>query len=97
MLILMQQTVMEAVTAFLQGGMRIGVLLQGKKVRDDNKTLRQTGISCSDKLDNLGFTLEPSLTQTPPPLTSLRGPHFLCLDDAVEPLARYLDTTHLPL
>ncbi|CAD5166631.1 unnamed protein product [Musa acuminata subsp. malaccensis] len=84
----LKQTVMEAVTAFLQGGMSIGVLLQGKKVRDDNKTLRQTGISCSDKLDNLGFTLEPSLTQTPPPLTSLRGPHFLCLDDAVEPLAR---------
>ncbi|CAL9134917.1 unnamed protein product [Musa textilis] len=84
----LKQTVMEAVTAFLQGGMRIGVLLQGKKVRDDNKTLRQTGISCSDKLDNLGFTLEPGPAQTPPPLTNLRGPHFLCLDDAVEPLAR---------
>ncbi|KAJ8458787.1 hypothetical protein OPV22_031713 [Ensete ventricosum] len=86
----LKQTVMEAVTAFLQGGMRIGVLLQGKKVRDDNKTLRQTGISCSDKLDNLGFTLEPNPTQTPPPLTSSGGPHFLCLDDAVEPLARIL-------
>lgn len=51
---------MEAVTALLDDGMSIGLLLQGKKIRDDNKTLSQTGLSCRDNLGNLGFTLEPA-------------------------------------
>lgn len=57
---------MEAVTAILGGGLRIGVLLQGKKVRDDNKTLLQTGISCDNQMDALGFSLEPNPSQTFP-------------------------------
>lgn len=48
------------------GGVRIGVLVQGKKVRDDNKTLLQTGISCKENLDKLGFELEPSTFQASP-------------------------------
>ncbi|CAH8292139.1 unnamed protein product [Eruca vesicaria subsp. sativa] len=55
----LKRTVMEAVTALLGDGIRIGVLVQGKKVRDDNNTLTQTGLSCRENLDNLGFTLEP--------------------------------------
>ncbi|XP_074555705.1 telomere repeat-binding protein 2-like isoform X2 [Curcuma longa] len=84
----LKRAVMEAVTAILQGGLRVGVILQGKKARDDNKTLCQFGISNGDTLNSLGFTLEPTETQTSPPLTCSKNSHFLCLNDAVEPLAR---------
>ncbi|OWM87479.1 hypothetical protein CDL15_Pgr022590 [Punica granatum] len=62
----LKRTIMEAVTAILGRGLRVGVLLRGKKIRDDSKTLLQTGISCEGNLDTLGFTLEPNLTQPPP-------------------------------
>ena len=52
--------------AILGGGVHVGVLVQGKKVRDDNRTLLQTGICCKEKLDKLGFTLEPSSIQSSP-------------------------------
>ncbi|MCD7454631.1 hypothetical protein HAX54_025377 [Datura stramonium] len=61
-----ERTVMEAVTAILESGLRVGVVLQGKKVRDDNRTLEQAGISQNGNLDNLGFTLEPRFTQVSP-------------------------------
>ena len=38
----------------LGGGLRVGVLHHGKKIRDDSKTLLQAGISHDDMLDNLG-------------------------------------------
>ncbi|KAG6665801.1 telomere repeat-binding protein 4-like isoform X1 [Carya illinoinensis] len=66
----LKRTVMGAVTSVLGGGLCVEVLLQGKKVRDDNRTLLQTGISSKDNLDSLGFELEPSIVQTPPPLCS---------------------------
>ncbi|XP_008784600.2 telomere repeat-binding protein 2 [Phoenix dactylifera] len=84
----LKRTVLEAVTAILGGGLRVGVLLQGKKVRDDCKTLRQAGIAHAEKLDNLGFTLEPNPRQAPAPLTSSKDPHLLHSGDATEPLAR---------
>jgi hypothetical protein len=61
---------MEAVSVLLSGGIRVGVLMHGKKVRDERKTLSQTGISCDENLDNLGFTLEPSPSKVPLPLCS---------------------------
>ncbi|EOA20136.1 hypothetical protein CARUB_v10000426mg [Capsella rubella] len=67
---LLKRTVKEAVTALLGGGIRIGVLVQGKKVRDDNNTLSQTGLSCRENLGNLGFTLEPGPEILPVPLCS---------------------------
>lgn len=79
---------MEAVTAILGGGLRIGVVFQGKKVRDDNKTLFQAGISHDDKLDALGFTLEPSSSRASPSL----GPEGRCCVlpcETPRPLARY--------
>ena len=54
---------LETVTAILGGGVRVGVVLQGKKVRDDNRTLQQAGISHGGNLDSLGFILEPNFTQ----------------------------------
>ncbi|KAL3521112.1 hypothetical protein ACH5RR_019261 [Cinchona calisaya] len=59
----LKKTVMETVTAILGGGLRIGVVLQGKKVRDDNRTLQQAGICHGGNIDTLGFMLEPSITQ----------------------------------
>ena len=73
----LQRTVMEAVTAVLGGGLRVGVILHGKKVRDDSKTLLQTGISHDNHLDALGFALEPNFSQNLPPAcatSSLRVP-----------------------
>ncbi|KAJ0962415.1 hypothetical protein J5N97_030243 [Dioscorea zingiberensis] len=81
----LKRTVMETVTAFLEGGLHVGVLLQGKKVRDDNKTLLQAGISHGDKIDNLGFTLEPKLRQAPQILMGSEDPHFFLPSDAKEP------------
>lgn len=64
--------VMEAVKAIIEDGLHVGVLLQGKKVRDDNRTLLQSGICGNADLDALGFILEPLSsaivpTPTPPP------------------------------
>lgn len=60
---------MDAVTAILESGLRVGMVLQGKKVRDDSRTLEQAGISQNGNLDNLGFTLEPRFTQVSPSLS----------------------------
>ncbi|KAL4571071.1 hypothetical protein LXL04_017821 [Taraxacum kok-saghyz] len=69
----LKRTVMEAVTAIFSGELHVGVMLQGKRIRDDNKTLLQTGICHDNKLDALGFTLEPDKFQdgyvVPPPGT----------------------------
>ncbi|GJY64675.1 telomere repeat-binding protein 5-like protein isoform X1 [Tanacetum coccineum] len=45
------------VTAMLSGELQVGVMLQGKRIRDDNKTLLQTGICHDNILDALDFTL----------------------------------------
>ncbi|XVF75319.1 hypothetical protein PTKIN_Ptkin13bG0177800 [Pterospermum kingtungense] len=82
----LKRTVMEAVTALLGGGIRVGILLQGKKVRDDSSTLSQTGISCEDNLDALGFTLEPSPAKAPPPVCSEEPPLLLSCDAAPQKL-----------
>lgn len=84
----LKRTVMEAVTAILGGGLRVGVLLQGKKVRDDHKTLLQAGLSLGDEQNNLGFTLEPNPTQAPPSHTSPEDPYCLSPRDATEQLTR---------
>ncbi|KAL6195551.1 hypothetical protein ACLB2K_031170 [Fragaria x ananassa] len=84
----LKKTVMDAVTAVLGGGLCVGVLLQGKKVRDDSKTLQQTGISQDDQLDFLGFTLEPNPSHTPTSLCSGDSPRMLPCD-ALQPLIRY--------
>lgn len=61
---------MESVTAVLGDGLHVGILLQGKKVRDDSKTLLQSGISQDHKCHNLGFILEPRHAQFNPPASS---------------------------
>lgn len=56
--------------AILGGGAHVGVLHHGKKVRDDSRTLVQTGISCNENLDTLSFMLEPVSLQASP---TIRG------------------------
>ncbi|CAJ1799359.1 unnamed protein product [Sphenostylis stenocarpa] len=62
----LKRTVMEAVKTILGDELHVGILLQGKKVRDDSKTLIQTGISQDDKRHRLGFMLEPRQTSNCP-------------------------------
>lgn len=83
----LQRTVVEAVSSILGGGLQIGVLLQGKKVRDDDKTLLQTGIVCDDKLETLGFMLEPNPAHAPS-LCPEDHPHLLQPRDATQPPTR---------
>ncbi|PON60991.1 Octamer-binding transcription factor [Trema orientale] len=83
----LKRTVMETVTAILEGGLRVGVVLQGKKIKDDNRTLQQTGISSKDNLDNLGFTLEPNIMPVSPSICADDPlPSLSC--EAPEPLTR---------
>ncbi|MBA0807281.1 hypothetical protein Gohar_023095 [Gossypium harknessii] len=76
----LKRTVKEAVTAILGGGLCVGVLLQGKKVRDDNKTLLQTGISRDNQMDSLGFSLEPNPSHASPSLCPGGSPLTLSHD-----------------
>nr|CAB3501266.1 unnamed protein product [Digitaria exilis] len=84
----LKKTVLEAVTAILGGGLRVGVLHHGKKVRDDSKTLMQAGIGQDDMLDNLGFSLEPNCTHNPSQVQAHEDISFLETFDTTEPLAR---------
>ncbi|KAK9168410.1 hypothetical protein Syun_000550 [Stephania yunnanensis] len=77
----LKRTVKEAVTAILEGGLCVGVLIQGKKVKDDAKTLLQTGICKDNKLDGLGFELEPNSTNLSP-LCSETLPFLLPCDSS---------------
>lgn len=92
----LKRTVMEAVTSVLGGGLCVGVLVQGKKVRDDSKTLRQAGISHEDKMDGLGFTLEPSPAGTPPSILNLKEPSFVLTDPMPLDKFQASDATLLP-
>lgn len=76
----LQRAVMEAVTALLGGGLRIGMILHGKKLRDDNKTLLQTGISRDNQLDALGFSLEPNSSQNLPLTCATDSVHVPIVD-----------------
>ncbi|KAF6137810.1 hypothetical protein GIB67_040518 [Kingdonia uniflora] len=88
----LKKKVTEAVTAMLGGGLRVGVVLGGKKVGDDNSTLLQTGILHDDKLDSLGFTLEPNPSPPSPPPSCDEDPSFLVHCSTPQPLTRYLTT-----
>ena len=73
----LQMTVMKAVNAILEGGLHVGVVLQGQRIENDNITLRQIGISHDEDLDTLGFTLEPNLLQATSPISRKDPPVLL--------------------
>lgn len=75
----LKRTVLETVTTILGGGLRVGVLLHGKKIQDDSITLLQTGISQNDDMDTIGFMLEPDSPTQPS--------HLLYCEDQPVPLS----------
>lgn len=80
---------MEAVSATLGDGLHVGILLQGKKVKDDSKTLYQSGISQDDELRSLRFMLEPGHTEVAP-TSCKKDPHFPSSDGSTSwNLTRY--------
>lgn len=79
---------MDAVAALLGDGIRVGVVFQGKTVRDDRRTLQQAGISQCANPDNLGFVIEPSCANVSPSDTSKKTP-VLSHCDADKPMPRY--------
>lgn len=89
----LKRTVMEALTSLLSGELHIGVMLQGKKIRDDDKTLLQTGIH--NKLDALGFILEPHHLQNPSSLCP-EDQSFPTTPEMPKPLIRYTPTPNIP-
>lgn len=95
----LQKIVLEAVTTILKGGLHVGVLVHGKNVRDDNRTLLQTGLSCKDNLDTVGFTLEPNLVHnTTSPLCSEDPPQMLACDmTELVPRYHYIQTFNFGL
>ncbi|KAK9057601.1 hypothetical protein SSX86_022437 [Deinandra increscens subsp. villosa] len=88
----LKRTVMEAVTSLLSGDLHVGVMLQGKKIRDDDKTLLQTGIH--NKLDALGFTLEPNHLQNQSSLCP-KDQSVQLSPDTPKPLVRYSPAPHV--
>lgn len=83
----LKRTVLEAVTALLGGELRVGVRLQGKKIRDDNRTLLQSGICHDDKVESLGFTLEPNPSHVSAPVSS-EDDSLMFSTDVPQPLSR---------
>ncbi|KAL9230139.1 hypothetical protein vseg_005527 [Gypsophila vaccaria] len=77
----LKRTVLEAVTSILGGGLRVGVILHGKKIRDDNRTLLQAGISQNDDMD-VGFMLEPNSPTQPSAALCLKEPSATLLSDS---------------
>ncbi|KAH9619800.1 hypothetical protein KSS87_012885 [Heliosperma pusillum] len=88
----LKRTVMEAVSALLGGGLRVGVFLQGKKIRDDNRTLVQSGICHDNKAESLGFSLEPNPSQIRVPVCS-EDNSLIVSPDVPQPISRCPFTT----
>ncbi|KAI3989840.1 hypothetical protein MKX01_040810 [Papaver californicum] len=83
----LKRSVMEAVAAIIGEGLHVGVLYQGKQIRDDSKTLLQTGICDDEKLDGLGFALEPKSTNGSH--FCPKDPPYLVQSDVPQLLTRY--------
>uniref|UniRef100_A0A453GWV5 HTH myb-type domain-containing protein n=1 Tax=Aegilops tauschii subsp. strangulata TaxID=200361 RepID=A0A453GWV5_AEGTS len=83
----LKRTVMDVVTSIIESGLRVGVLLQGKSIQDDNKTLRQARICHGENLENIDFTLECEAGQNSSP--GVRIPEEMDFHgaDAMKPLA----------
>lgn len=77
---------METLTALIEGGLRVGVRHQGKKIRDDNRTLVQSGICHDDNVESLGFILEPNPSHISTPVSSDNS--LMLSTDVPQPVSR---------
>ncbi|GLJ04672.1 hypothetical protein SUGI_0001010 [Cryptomeria japonica] len=87
----LKRAVMEAAMNLLGDGLRVCVLLQGKKLPDESDTLHQLGKSHGGKLDSVGFMLEPNPTSTSQACTE--DPLFLLSRAATKTPPRYPTTS----
>lgn len=83
----LKRTVMEAAMNLLGDGLRVCVLLQGKKVSDESYTLDQLGIAHGGKLDSVGFMLEPN--PMPTSQACAEDPLFVLSRAVTQPSPRY--------
>lgn len=83
----LKRTVMEAAMNLLGDGLRVCVLLQGKKVSDESYTLDQLGIAHGGKLDSVGFMLEPN--PMPTSQACAEDPLFMLSRAVTQPSPRY--------
>lgn len=79
----LKRAVMEAAMNLLGDGLRVCVLLQGKKLPDESDTLYQLGKSHGGKLDSVGFMLEPN--QIPTSQACSEDPLFVLSRAATQP------------
>ncbi|KAG0605748.1 hypothetical protein M758_9G084800 [Ceratodon purpureus] len=84
----LKRAVMDAAMNLLGGGLRVRVLMQGKKVPDEAATLSQIGISRTAKPESLGFMLEPSPVLTSASATA-EDPLLVLSRAANQPAPRY--------
>lgn len=56
----LKKAAMEALINLLEGGFQVQILLHGMKVTDENATLIQVSTSHPEKLETVGFMLEPN-------------------------------------
>lgn len=80
---------MEAMGTIIGRGIHVGVIFRGKKVKDDNKTLIQTGISCDNQDGCLGFTLEPHSSQTHSSFCHKEPPSMVPCSSTLKPIDGY--------
>ncbi|CAM0885553.1 unnamed protein product [Alopecurus aequalis] len=83
----LKRTVMDVVTSIIEGGLRVGVLLEGKNIQDDNKTLRQARIGHGENLDGVDFTLECEAVQNSSSRVRIPEDMDFLGADAMKPLA----------
>ncbi|KAM0873728.1 hypothetical protein ACQ4PT_037887 [Festuca glaucescens] len=84
---LLKRTVMDVVNSIIEGGLRVGVFLEGKNIQDDSKTLRQARICHGENLDNVDFTLECEAAQNSSPRVRTPEEMDFLGADAMKPLA----------
>ncbi|KAL4191342.1 hypothetical protein AMTRI_Chr07g29400 [Amborella trichopoda] len=82
----LKRAVMEAAIGMLGGGLRVRVLLHGKKVLEEGETLLQAGISHGCEMDAVGFMLEPDQVSS---RGSPEDPLFLLSCAETQPLSLY--------
>ncbi|KAA8543858.1 hypothetical protein F0562_021965 [Nyssa sinensis] len=82
----LKRVIMQEATTIIGDGLHADVLLQGKKVRGDNKTLLQAGIPHDSHLD---FILEPNPSQYSPPLCPHDCPSLVPLPCNIAQPTRY--------
>lgn len=83
----LKRAVMEAAMNLLGDGLRVCVLLQGKKLPNESDTLYQLGKSHGGKLDSVRFMLEPNPTPTSQACTE--DPLFVLSRAATQTPPRY--------